>query len=263
MLHAVMVGIDEYKDAAISGLSYARADARAMADLIEKRVEPSERSVRCLLDGAATRDAIMAAVGDDLHRSVRPGDIVMLYFACHGSPERRGAKDRTSLYLIPHDTDYGRIYSSAISMELEIPRWFERLAEASLVVLFVDACFSGAVGGRTFAGPVFMERPSAPGFLHDPKPISLMNLKLGRGHVILCAADDQQIAREDPGLGHGVFTHFVLEQLQCASPVGGQTIGVLELYERVAQLVSDRTDGLQQPVINTRGGRLPKLPRFG
>src|SRR5690349_5714523 len=117
MLRAVLVGIDRYRDPFIPSLTRARADAEALAELPQRRIRPDERRVRLLVDEDATQRSIDVAINEDLHRSVEPGDVVLLYFACHGSPERRAAKDKRSRHLIAHDTEYGRIFATGIDME--------------------------------------------------------------------------------------------------------------------------------------------------
>ncbi|WP_437928348.1 caspase family protein [Sorangium sp. So ce291] len=262
MLHAVVVGIDLYVDPFVPRLRCAAKDAQTLAGLIEERIERSERKVRLLLDTEATRRNIMAAIGDDLHRDLEQGDIVVLYFACHGSPERRAARDRQSRYLIPHDAEYGRIHSTGIDLERDVVVWLDRLSDAGLVVLFLDACFSGAAGGRTFMGPALASTPSLPKYLDDPRPISLKKLHLGRGRVVLCAADDNQLAREDPALGHGVFTHELVQALK--RPRGERTtVGLTELYDEVERGVRQATDGAQEPVISILSGRRASLPCLG
>jgi uncharacterized caspase-like protein len=259
MLHAVVIGIDRYQDGVIPTLSWARADAQAIAGALE-HIREDERRVHLLVDEQATRRSIMEAVGEDVHRAVEPGDVVLIYFAGHGSPERRGARDRRSRYLIPHDTDFRRIYATAIDMERDVHTWLERLPEAKLVVIVLDACFSGAAGGRTFTGPLLADSRTHPGYLDDSEPVSLKLLDLGRGRVILCAADDDQLAREDAALGHGLFTHHLLQSL--ARPRTGATVDVGELYQEVSTAVSEATRGRQEPVISLIRAFRPRLPRL-
>jgi len=262
MLHAVIVGINTYQDPFIPPLSHARADAERLAKLLAERIEPDERRVHLLLDKDATRRNIEVTIAEDLHRAVNPGDVVLLYLACHGSPERRAPKDKQSRHLIAHDTEYGRIYATGLDMERHVPEWFERLSDAKLIVLFLDACFSGATGGRSVLGPTLKAHPKLSGVLSEPRPVSIKDLDLGRGRVILCACDDDQLAREDPALGHGIFTHHLLQELQRdrgASP----TVDLVELYQKVSNGVSSATNDKQQPVITIVRGWRPRLPYLG
>jgi hypothetical protein len=121
MLHAVIVGINEYRDRAIRPLSCARSDAQALSSLLTSRIRSGEHNVTLLEDEQATRRNIMVAIGDELPAVIEANDNVLLYFACHGSPERRTARDRRSIYLIPYDTEFHRIYATQRSATLSAP----------------------------------------------------------------------------------------------------------------------------------------------
>lgn len=254
-LHAVVVGVDRYRDRRITELSCARADAEAVARLVEK-VHPDERSVVTLLDEEATKRNVTVAVGEALPRLVEKDDVVLLYFAGHGSPETDGEPDEVTRYLVMHDTEYESVYATGIDMERDLTRWFERLRLPCLVLLLVDACFSGRAGGRTFEGPAL--RRSRAG-TRAGEPISLKNLDLGEGRLMLSACTDSQVAREDLTLGHGIFTHYLLRG---PSAAGSRIdIGVHALYEHLARSVRDHTSGRQTPVINGRSA-FARLPYF-
>jgi uncharacterized caspase-like protein len=256
MLYAILVGINKYKDPDIRNLTYACADAKALGKLIEESIHPTERQVRLLLDEEATKRNLMVAIGEELPRlATSREDVILLYFAGHGSPETDNSPDEVSRYLVLHETEYGNIYSTGIDMERELPRWFERIINPKLVILFIDACFSGRVGGRTFEGPTFSRiRTKFRG------PISLKTLDLGEGRLMISACDDNQVAREDGILGHGIFTYHLIETLK--QPSTRDTISVLALYDKVAQAVRSNTNGRQVPIINGRS-RFAQLPSFG
>lgn len=255
MLHAVIVGVDRYRDPNIRALSYARADAEALKDLIEDRIHPAERQVHLLMDEEATKRNVMVEIGETLPRIANPEDLILLYFACHGSPETEASPDDVSRYIIVHDTEYDNIYATGIDMERELPRWYERIRGPKLVLLFIDACFSGRAGGRTFEGP---RLNLARAQFRQTQPISLKNLDLGEGRLMVSACDDDQVAREDRHLGHGVFTHFLMETLK--RPGGSTTtISVNALYDEVARAVRLHTGGRQVPIMNGRS-RLAQLP---
>src|SRR2546429_5025854 len=110
MLYLVAVGINQYKDGAIAPLQYARNDAEVFGAMFEHGIHPTERSITYLLDSDATQENIRDVIGERLARNaVTPADIVVLYFAGHGSPETEGGPDNASRYLIAHDTHYDKI----------------------------------------------------------------------------------------------------------------------------------------------------------
>ena len=200
MLYAVVVGINTYRDPEIGHLRYARADAETFAQLLNDRIDPSQRTVYVVLDREATKRNIMVVIGERLARLAGPEDIVLLYFACHGSPETESSPDQVSRYLVAHDTEFQNVYASGIDMERELPRWYQRIGEPRLVLLFIDACFSGRAGGRTFEGAKLRAIRAG---LRSLEPISLSKLDLGEGRLMIAACDDHQVAIEDTKLGHG------------------------------------------------------------
>jgi uncharacterized caspase-like protein len=257
MLHVVCVGVNHYIDPDISNLRCARADAESFAALIRMRVGEEEHRVQLFLDDDATRKQVTIAVGEDLPRVVEPDDVVLLYFACHGSREKVSPPDKESLYLALHDTEYERIFATGIDMDLDVSRWLERLRKAKLVILILDACFSGRAGGRTFKGPHL----KASKVYRSTDRLSIKNLDLGQGQVILTAAREDQVAREDDVRGHGIFTYHLLDILKRA-PVEQATISVAILYDEVVRAVRRDTGGRQVPMLNGNNAAAA-LPLFG
>lgn len=252
-LHAVVVGIDRYQDARINNLAYACADARAFSERLTQTLSPTEGNVRVLLNEEATLLAVRTVVGEDLARTARPDDLVLLFFAGHGSPETDFKVDHVSRYLIMHDTDYANLYATGLDLETDFVRLMERLNSRHIVV-FMDACFSGRAGGRTFEGPALRRLREE----FRTGPPSLSEMDLGEGRIVLTACDDGELAEEDGRFGHGIFTYCLLETLVQDSPPD-PLISVPALYDAVAGRVSHLTGGRQHPVLNGRARSL-KIP---
>lgn len=85
---AVVVGINDYinfGDEIGGDLRGAVNDALAMRDVLVARHGVPSDNILMLLDHDATREAIKAALTEWLPSVVRPGDLVIFYFAGHGS----------------------------------------------------------------------------------------------------------------------------------------------------------------------------------
>ena len=77
----------------------------------------------------------------------------------------------------------------------------------------------------------------------------MARLSRGKGRVILSAATGNQVAKEDPKLGHGVFTYYLLEALRGKGDVDGDGyVTVDEAYAYVARVVPRATGQTQTPV---------------
>ena len=144
-------------------------------------------------------------------------------------------------------------------MERELPELFKRIKQPKLVMMFIDACFSGRAGGRTFEGARLKRARAETRESRESGLISLKNLDLGEGRLMISACGDDQVAREEGALGHGIFTHYLLRGPRSTRDL--TIIGVLSLYDELARAVQMHTSGLQVPVINGRAAaaQLPFL----
>ncbi len=254
-LYGVFVGVNDYRDNRIRNLQFAAHDAKQFHRIVSDRISKDESKTWLLTNQRATRDIVIHTIGTELAYQVNNDDIVLLYFSCHGSPETTPQVDNLSRYLILHDTDYSRIFATGIDLERTIPRLLERIS-AKLILVFIDSCFSGMAGGRTFEGPNLKNSGLTPRGV-----LSLKELELGEGRIILAACGDNEVALEDRKLGHGVFT-FQLLRILTDSRSGNVSVGVGNLYEMVKELVKNYTSNRQCPILNGRisDARIPILP---
>lgn len=256
ILHVLTVGINRYRDPRIQDLACARQDAEAFGQLFADRMVKEDRKVQILLDEEATRANVLDAAGNELARAACEDDVVVMLFAGHGSPELDSAVDQVARYLILHDTDRARIFATAIDMEGELLRVIKRI-KAGLVVIFLDTCFSGRAGGRTFEGPQLQASTHR---TLSPDSRRLSDMALGKGRLLISSCGDDQVACEERSFGHGIFTHYLLEELRDHSR-SQSTVGLGSLYERITEKVHSHTSGAQTPTMNGRAewARLPLM----
>ena len=159
---AVVIGVGEYENTEVPRLRYAVPDAEAMYQLLIGPAGFKKEHVLLLTDTTEKRPTlqnIKRALGTFLARSARKDDTVVIFFAGHGAPEvdPRGIEaDGLAKYLIPIDADPEDLFSTALPMD-DIHTIFSRI-ESERVVVFLDTCYSGAAGGRTFASKKRRER---------------------------------------------------------------------------------------------------------
>ena len=227
--YAVVIGINEYVDPNIPNLRFARADAEAIHDVL---IDPAigrfkPENVRLLVDSEATERNIRSALGTQLPRRAGHDSTVVIYFAGHGAPvvdTRAHSADGLEKYLIPHDAVADDLRATGISMDT-VQQYFSWL-DASQVVCFLDSCYSGTAGGRSFDNPSFQTRA----MLSDEFLDSLGSE--GRFVVTACAANE--VSLEDPKLGHGIFTQRLVEGLRGAADTDADgRVTIDELYEYV------------------------------
>lgn len=250
MLHAVVIGINCYVHPRFPDLRSARADAQVVAGRLLQSIVPPDRNVNLLVDQQATRSGIIKAIGEALPRHQSREDLILIYFAGHGSPEQRAPPDRISRYLVPYDADYDHIFATGVGFETDVVELLERQL-AGRVLFIIDSCFSGRAGGRSIFGPHLQRRLS-----QLRAPLSLRELELGFGKAILSACRDDELAQERND--HGIFTRNLIDAL---SREGPPTVGVGDVYEQVFDAVVRDTSQRQHPVFrgHIEGMRLPRL----
>ncbi len=214
-VRVVAIGIEEYASPAIRPLRYSEDDARAFGALLR---DVYGYDVRELLGESATRDAILAEL--DLLEELGPRDVAIVYFAGHGTSARSGPFEQTG-FIVPYDarvslegeSPLAELESDAINMRSFVRR-IEEL-RAMHVVCFLDCCVSGYAGSR---GP-------------EP-PLSATTRLTTPTRQILSAGTLDQQAYESSDLGHGFYSHVLLELLGRARIVTVQELGA-SLYRQV------------------------------
>lgn len=232
--HAVIIGINKYQDQKIPDLEFARADAEGVYQILTDpelgRISPENATL--LMDEEATQRNIRSAIGTKLPRRAGEDDMVYIYYAGHGSPlmdPKSRSRDGMEKYLVPADAELDDLFATGISMD-EIQKFFSRI-ESKQVMFFIDSCYSGAAGGRTFQNPLHKGRNLLTAeFLED---------LAGEGRLVVTACDVNEVSLETPEMGHGLFTHYLLEGLKGhADKDQDGSVTVHELYEYVYENVS-------------------------
>lgn len=246
---AVVIGIGRYSSAGIPPLRYTVADAEAVYGVLTGQAGFKKENVLLLTDTSERKPTlrdIKWALGTFLARSAKKDDVVVIFFAGHGAPEvdPRGAEsDGLAKYLVPSDADPNDLYSTALPMD-EFQVIFDRI-EAEQLVVFLDSCYSGAAGGRTFAS----KRTRAV----RVDEVFLDRLTRSRGRAIITASRSSEVSVELPELGHGLFTYYLVQGLKGAADLDRDGIVSLqEIYQYLEQQVSQKSraaGGNQHPVM--------------
>src|SRR5690606_22882722 len=126
-LRALCVGIDEYRDNALEGcVRDAKTWARALSDL--------RFDVKTLLNGAATRDAVLAAL-KQLIESARPGDHLVFQYSGHGTQVEDLNGDESDRYdeaLVP--VDY---HTGALLLDDDLADVYRSVPDGVVLTLFM------------------------------------------------------------------------------------------------------------------------------
>lgn len=228
--YAVVIGVSRYRDPRLR-LKYADKDAESFRDFL---LDPNgggvqPENLRFLENEDASFAGIRSALFDFL---IKPGpdDLAIIYFAGHGTPDRRRPDN---YYLLGYDTDLENLASTSVPM-WDFPTLFERTLRSNVVTL-VDACHSAAIG------------QTMPNLINDRWATTT-----GRNphRAIITASNVAETSGEDAkwGGGHGVFTWFLLRGLQGEADANhDHQVSVGELFDFIHRQVVAETVGAQTP----------------
>ncbi|MBS2040474.1 caspase family protein [bacterium] len=234
---ALLVGVSRYRELPErQWLSSCATDAADLALFLQSGRGGSFPAdhVKLLTDQQATTQNVRLSM-DGLIKGVRPGDVVWVFFACHGKVERYGAGDVA--YLLMHDSNPEFLNATALPMD-EVRRYVDvNLRQAYQIVFVTDACHAGALG----AAPDPNQRLSS---MAD----QLMNVGDRNGVLNIMACRRDESAVEDPFLGgHGVLTYALLRSLNGMGDSQDGVVRAQDVLEYVGRTVPRLTDQQQHP----------------
>lgn len=255
--YAVIVGISKYNDKDLK-LKYADRDAEELYKLIQRRScgnFPAKNIVK-LVNENATYAEIRRAMRTFLKKP-KENDLVLIYFACHGSSDPGKVENA---YLLPYDTDPEDIASTGFPMD-DINNCLISTLRAEKVVVIIDACHSASVGGRNSG-----TRGAVAGLAAKMNPYLERLSEAKPGTAMITSARENQLSYEDEkwgndkwGKGHGVFTYHLLDGLAGAAPVDENGyVTIKAVFDYIYDKVNRDTEGKQNPVL--QGKYSPNLP---
>lgn len=244
-LHALVIGVNQYRNAALN-LTFSVPDARGLTALIKRGGQRlfDQVLVRELLDKEATKAGIVEQLKG--LRQSKEDDVVLVYLAGHG--ETQG----NDWFFIPHDLTQPeqpeRLQQGGISSR-ELAESLRQIPARKVVVL-IDACKSGAAALGFAAGTRGLEERRV-----------LAQLSRATGTHLIAATTKEQLASELHQLGHGVFTYALLEGLGGKAAANGPDVTARKLMVYVEQALPELSKRFraeeQFPVVNSTGMDFP------
>lgn len=226
-LFVLTIGVSEYQRPQYR-LRLAAKDAADFARLIQRQQGKLYREVvvRSLLDGEATRDKVLAALGW-LARAGGKGDTFMVFMAGHGVNGSAG-----DYYFMTADARDEDLAASTVA-DSDMRKALRQIPGRTL--LFIDTCHAGSALGETSGRNSELAR-----FVNDMSD---------NGVVVFAASSGRQESLENLAWGNGAFTLALLQGLSGrADPFrkGRVTYKGLDYY--VSEEVHRLTKGRQTPV---------------
>jgi metacaspase-1 len=230
---ALVVGIDKYKNPAWN-LEGCTLDAAIMSGMMQDHYGFPGDNVRVLMDDRATKGKIEGRL-DWLVRDAKPGDVLVFFYAGHGSQvrDRDGdeLEDRMDEILCPHDLDWDDPLTDDI-----LNSYFKRVPQGANLTVVFDCCNSGTAT-RSLLAPVTPEgeiigkieyqktryiKPPLD-IEHRSRGIVLKTRRIGEAitrenHVLMSACMSNQEAQEKRfgGETRGAFSYYLVAALKRA-----------------------------------------------
>jgi len=233
--YGVVIGIGKYKDEGIPALKYAREDALEIYNILTdpKYGNFPHENVKLLLDDQATLTEIKSAMGTFLARNAGEDDMVCIYYAGHGSPEidpTGNADDKLEKFIVPYNAKKDDLFGYGLSMDT-IRKILDERIKSKRAVFFIDSCYSGEAGGRTFSRPNVATR----NITISEKFLDQLS---GEGRIIITASKPDELSLETDELKHGIFTYYLAEGLKGKADLNEDgVVTVDELYSYVYEQV--------------------------
>ena len=204
---AFIIANENYPDAPVP---YSLNDGRTFREYCQKTLGIPEKNIN-LYEDATFGNIITAVEKMKQVADAYDGEAsVIFYYAGHGFPDDKQA----TAYLLPIDGDASNITTTGYSLA----KLYKEISQLKLKssVVFLDACFSGAkredqmlASSRGVAIKVKEEAPQG-------------------NMVVFSAAQGDETAHQMEEKHHGLFTYFLLKELQATG--GDVDMGTLTEY---------------------------------
>lgn len=238
--YALIVGNQNYRFA--PDVPFAKNDAMVFREYCEKTLGIPSHNIH-LLENATKHMILEQEIGDWLGREIeeRSRKRLIVYYAGHGIPD---ITESNKSYLLPVD-----VYSTRPRYGIALDDFYDRIGSLGFaqVTMFIDACFSGV--DRNHASVNDGERGTE---------VEAENAQPTKGNmVVFCAAQGNETAQGYYEQGHGLFTYYLLKELQ--QSMGN--ISYSRMGERISRGVKEKAPQLdlkktQTPMVKTTDEKL-------
>lgn len=195
---ALVIGVNQYQDAAFRPLQYAETDAKALAQWLVNerggRWQPAD--VQLVMGAHATRELVESLITQTCVNVAGPGDLVLIYFAGHAFLDEKTGDG----YLALANT-HSRQAASGLHL-LSLARQAMGQSRAANILMMLD-CFQ--------TGQLWSMQRQSP---YDSRPLlgsTLLNaLQQNSGRLVLCSCRGNETAPETGEKNLGVLAYKMI-----------------------------------------------------
>ena len=198
---ALIIGVEQYDSPHWKALPGAKRDAQAIHRMLVERYGFKAEDTRLLLDATSEQaeDALVA-----LQESVKADDLVLIYFAGHGSFRGKDPrKAKKSCWVFKDSATKPGRCSGGMTNDT-VQGFIEEMALAKHVLLMSDSCFSGRFATRSAT----IDASGADISTRYHNPLSLQSRE------VLASGDPNREVKDQVASGHSPFADVILRQLR-------------------------------------------------
>lgn len=254
--YAIIVGINNYDDQEVTGLHCAVSDARAIADILIRKMGFQEEGIFLFTSdqkgkGAPRRGNIAVALGN-IQNIIRPGGTFIFFFSGHGIN-----MDGENFLLTQEAIPANRVSLEETALKVSRIREYIEKMEADKVLLIIDACRTDPGGGKKGGERNLMSQDFAKSLVI--KAGSSGNNSSGhiKAAATLFSCSRGESSYEWMEKGNGFFTHFLIKGLngEAADVNGSVTLNSIESYlaEKVKNAAKVQRGAEQTPWMERTG----------
>jgi hypothetical protein len=235
-LWILAVGINDYNDSSIPNLNYCVNDAKEFIETFSEQEGRRYRKINSLLvadSGGIT--PTVKNIRDNFSFFSKAGsrDVIVLFIAGHGLSDEGG-----NFYYLPKDAAFAPDGALRKESAISYGEILAALNSSGNRLVFIDACHSGGLSGKT--GAVDNNR--------------LVRSLMESNAFIFTSSRGNELSQELDRYRHGVFTYSLIQGLKGAAESGNSgRVSMLELSAYVSREVKDITNDRQHPSPFTLG----------
>lgn len=250
--HALVIGVGNYAEPRLqnplptsNGVAITVSDARGVADALKNPQVCAypENQVIFLPPEQTTRQGMINAL-KQLAADTGKDDTVLIFFCGHGS-----LGDDGEYYFGTQDVKLsGNVFKGGTGLGKKDFLDLLRKIDAQKLLLIINACFSGNIGGTLGAGAPEEPVLGAP----PPSDLKVEVLGTGEGRAIITASRANQYSRFDLQAPNTYFGQALIDTLQGKNMPSGPFIGLFELYDAVFNKVKQASspfNPIQEPML--------------
>lgn len=241
---SLAIGIDKFEDKFWRQLAYAAKDAEAFYSKLKYSVQPKYDYSQLLSSNKepVNLEDVRKALAQLSIQNNNEDDTVIIYLSTHGTLFQNGIDIEQRLVMA--DSKHKNMAETSLSLA-ELQRWYTAL-KSKRKALILDTCYSG-IGRSQLPTELKRQLNHLKGGSFFSKPI----YSLGKGTIELSSASWSEPALEDPKLGHGVYTYYLMKGMTKDTNKDG-IITLIEAHNYATVKTIRHTKGLQNPTAQAK-----------